>query len=280
MSQYENHHLENSPLPFIYNFSSVTQTNHMFGSSNWHENIEIIHITEGDGIISINGQILPVSPDDIVVINSNQLHALSAEKDTMHYRYLIVDRSFCLLNGFDSNLLSYKTKLRDSHITALSDSLHAAYDTAEDTAYRTLSIRCLVSQIMLLLCRDYSQPFERTERFDRGATYTKKAIDYINAAYDKDFSLEDVADFVGISKFYLSHEFHKYTGYPFVGYVNRVRCKKAQQLLADEHLEIKEISSLCGFENASYFARAFRRYIGISPAEYRALILKTKTKRS
>ena len=50
--------------------------------------------------------------------------------------------------------------------------------------------------------------------------------------------------------------------------------KKAQQMLADERLEIQEIGKRCGFESASYFARAFRRYIGKSPAEYRALLLK------
>ena len=226
VSQYENHNLEDSPLPFIYKPMTTQPSNHMFGSSNWHENIEIIQITEGEGSISVNGNVISVSTNDVVVINSNLLHAVAAEKSTMRYRYLIVDRSFCLANGFDSNMITYKTKICDSRVNSLLDELYEAYETFGDTQYRTLSVRCVVLRILLLLCKDHSHPSESNERRDRGAAYTKKAIDYINAAYDKDFSLEDVAEFVGISKFYLSHEFHKFTGYPFVGYVNRVRCKK------------------------------------------------------
>lgn len=279
MSRYENHHLEDATLPFIYKSSSVRPTNHRFGSSNWHENIEIIHITEGDGSISVNGQILQISKGDTVIINTNHLHALAAGDVRMCFRYLIVDRSFCLSNGFDSNKVTFGVKIEDDRVKHLIEALQNAYELSEDATYRALTIRSLVLQLLLLLCKHHSHPSEQDDRYDRGVLYTKQAIDYIRAACDKDFSLEDVAAFVGISKYYLSREFHRYTGYPFVAYVNRTRCKKAQQMLADEQLEIQEIGKRCGFESASYFARAFRRYIGMSPAEYRNHLLKTpKTK--
>lgn len=276
MSQYENHHLEDAPLPFIYKTRSVRPTNHMFNSSNWHENVEIIHIIEGDGSISVNGQVLQVYKGDIVMINSNHLHALTAGDVIMFYRYLIIDRSFCLANDFDSNKITFEIKIEDDRALKILESLHDAYESPTDTPYRTLTIRSLVSQLLLILCKHHSHPSEQNDRYDRGVLYTKQAIDYIRAACDKDISLEDVASFVGISKYYLSREFHRYTGYPFVAYVNRTRCKKAQQMLADNQLEIQEIGKRCGFESASYFARAFRRYIGTSPAEYRSLLLKAQ----
>jgi len=276
VSQYENHHLEDAPLPFIYKSGSVRPTNHRFGSSNWHENIEIIHVIKGDGSISVNGQVLQVCAGDIVMINSNQLHALAAGENKMFHRYLIVDRSFCLANGFDSNKVTFGLKIEDDRVQNIMEALQSAYELPEDATYRTLTIRSLVLQLLLLLCKHHSHPSEQDGRYDRGILYTKQAIDYIRAACDKDISLEDVASFVGISKYYLSREFHRYTGYPFVAYVNRTRCKKAQQMLADEQLEIQEIGKRCGFESASYFARAFRRYIGMSPAEYRSQLLKTQ----
>ena len=276
VSQYENHHLENAQLPFIYKTGSVRPTNHMFGSSNWHENIEILYITAGDGSISVNAQLLSVGKGDMVMINANQLHALAAGDARMYYRYLIVDRSFCLANGFDSNKIAFELKIEDDRVHTLMEALQSAYELPEDATYRTLTIRSLVLQLLLLLCKYHSHPSEQNDRYDRGAAYIKQAIDYIRAACDKNFSLEDVSAFVGISKYYLSREIHKYTGYPFVAYVNRTRCKKAQQMLADERLEIQEIGKRCGFESASYFARAFRRYIGMSPIEYRSQLLKTE----
>lgn len=276
MSKYENHYLEHTPLPFIYKTGSIRLTNHMFGPSNWHENVEIIHIIDGDGLISVNGQVLQVCKGDTVMINSNHLHALSASDVKMVYRFLIIDRSFCLENGFDSNKITFDIKIEDDCVPRILESLHDAYESPADTPYRTLTIRSLVSQLLLLLCKNHSHPSKQNDCLDSGVLYTKQAIDYIIAACDKDFSLEDVASFVGISKYYLSREFHRYTGYPFVAYVNRTRCKKAQQMLADERLEIREIGKHCGFESASYFARAFRHYIGMSPTEYRTLLLKNQ----
>jgi AraC-like DNA-binding protein len=96
----------------------------------------------------------------------------------------------------------------------------------------------------------------------------------VRASYEKNFSLDDVAAFVGVNKCYLSREFHKYTGYPFVAYVNRTRCKMAQQMLADERISISDVGKRCGFPNRSYFAKCFQRYIGVLPGEYRAQIIK------
>ncbi len=276
VSQYENHHLENSSLPFIYNLGSVRPTKFMLGPSNWHENIEIIHITKGEGLISVNGQPISVRDGDIVVIGTNQLHAVAGGDERMYYRYLIVDRSFCLANGFDSNRIAFQPKISDNQLVALMEKLYLAYEMSDDAEYKTLTIRTVVLQLLLLLCNNHSRPSEHNAHYQRGAAYTKKAIDYISAACDKNFSLDDVAAFVGISKCYLSREFHRYTGYPFVAYVNRIRCKKAQQMLSDDRLEINEIGRCCGFENASYFARIFRRYVGMSPVEYRTKISKAQ----
>ena len=278
MSNYENHHLEDSILPFIYKTGSVRPTNHRFGSSNWHENLEVLYITEGDGIISDNSRVISVSRGDIAVINSNHLHVLAAGDRAMHFRYLIIDRSFCLSNGFDSSGLTYQSKINDPEILALMERLHTAYGQSSETDYQTLSIRTAVLQLMLLLCQKYSTPASHTLHTDRVATYVKQAIDYIRAAYAQNFSLEDVASFVGISSCYLSREFHRYTGYSFVAYVNRLRCKKAQQMLADGQLDIHEVGKRCGFENRSYFSKSFRQYIGMSPIEYRTRILKNPQK--
>ena len=124
----------------------------------------------------------------------------------------------------------------ESAIRQLMEELHETYQKPADAPYRTPEIRSIVLRIMTLLCRDHSTSEKQAERPERSISYVKQAIDYIRAACDKDISLEDVASFVGISKYYLSREFHRYTGYPFVAYVNRTRCKKAQQMLDSARL--------------------------------------------
>ena len=272
MSHYESHNLHDQALPFIYKEGTVRPTRRGFGSSNWHENIEIIYVVDGDGAISNNGHVIPVKEGDVTVINTNHLHTLAAGERELRHRYLIVDRSFCLANGFDTNAISFEMQIGDVRARSILEELHAAYSESDESPYRTLLIRSLVLRLMFLLCRDHSASSRQTERPERSVSYIKQAIDYIRASYDKNFSLDDVASFVGVNKCYLSREFHKYTGYPFVAYVNRTRCKMAQQLLADDRLSIHEVGKRCGFENRSYFAKSFQRYIGMLPGEYRAYL--------
>ena len=275
MSYYESHNLEDKELPFIYRESGIGPTNLMFGASNWHENIEIIYVFEGDGAVSNNGQSISLTKGDITVINANHLHALASGKYRMLYRYLIVDRAFCLANGIDTNVISFDMCIDDGRVRELLEELHAAYSQPTDVPYRTLSIRSAVLRLVLLLCKEHSTAAQQTERPERSLSYVKQAIDYIRASYDKNFSLEDVSAFVGVNKCYLSREFHKYTGYSFVAYVNLTRCKMAQQLLRDKQLKIYDVGVRCGFENRSYFIRCFQRYVGMRPSEYRAQVLKT-----
>ncbi len=267
MSQYESHHLEKEELPFIYKEMSI-RAQRKLGASNWHENIEVLYIVEGGGEIFNNGTLLTVKAGDVIVINANHLHALATKEQKMKYRYLIVDRSFCLANGFDSTSLSFEQKIADPMVRSVLNDIDKSYAIHTDEAYRTLSIRVLVLSLMLLLCRDHAKKAPEAKRPERSLSYVKKAIDYVRANYHKDISLDDVSAFVGVNKCYLSREFHKYTGYPFVAYVNMTRCKMAKLLLLEGGGSISEVGALCGFESPSYFAKSFQKYVGMLPSEY------------
>lgn len=270
MSRYESHNLENQAAPFIYRSFSIPASDYMFGSSNWHENIEILYITDGEGAIANNGNIIRVSKGDAVIVNANHLHAMAAGKSNLNYKCLIIDRVFCMSNGVDTNSILFDTKIFDSRLDKIMEELDNAYMKDSNTPYRILSIRTAVLNLVFLLCDNYSYAVETAENLPKSVSYVKAAIDYICASYSENFSLEDVAKFVGVDKFYLSREFHKYTGYPFVAYLNRTRCKMAQNLLLNSRCSIGDIGRMCGFENRSYFARSFKRYIGMLPGECRA----------
>ena len=266
MSYYEIHELEKCELPFIFREVVYSHLRVLLHPTHWHENIEIIHIVEGNGIITNNGHVLRVSEGDVVVVNSNHLHTIVADDRPMRFRYLIVDRSFCVMNRFDTNKISFDILIRDESLGAALEDVYAAYQVATEEPYRVLQIRSIVLNVMYLLCKGYSKAETSSHH---STTHIKKVIEYIRASYDKDFSLEDVANFTGMHKSYISREFHKYTGYSFVEYVSKTRCTMACQLLLNEKLSILEIGHKCGFHNMSYFAKCFKKYIGMLPSVYR-----------
>ena len=150
MNVYEDHGLENENLPFIFNEISALPNIYPITSCNWHENAEFFQITDGGGIVSCDGQLISVESGDVVSLNSNRVHSCSTSSG-MSFRYLIVDRAFCIANGFDTNAIRFDIHIKDDQINAAFDEIAAAYNIAEDEPYRILKIRTAILKFMSLL---------------------------------------------------------------------------------------------------------------------------------
>ena len=96
------------------------------------------------------------------------------------------------------------------------------------------------------------------------------ATEYINENYDKKLSIEDLADACGLSYSYFSNCFKRTFGDTPKGYITNLRLNKAKYYLTETALPIKEIASKCGFAHFNTFTSAFKKYVGVSPREYRS----------
>lgn len=98
----------------------------------------------------------------------------------------------------------------------------------------------------------------------------RTALSYMGEHYaDPAFSLNETAEYLHVSPPYLSKTFKEETGDTFQGYLQRLRLKKAAEMLKDESNLIYEIAENCGYSSQHYFSAAFKKETGLSPAEYR-----------
>ena len=105
----------------------------------------------------------------------------------------------------------------------------------------------------------------------------KQASAYIQQNYGRSFSLEELAETIGVSKSYLSRIFKMEMGISLWDYLNRFRNQKAKELLRLTDASITEVAAEVGYEDAGYFARVFREICGCSPREYRNQAKKSPT---
>lgn len=99
-----------------------------------------------------------------------------------------------------------------------------------------------------------------------------KAKLFINSHLAQNITLNDAAEAVGVSVFYLSRIFKAYSGISFVDYVAKQRVTRAKGLLKYSRLSISKISVECGFSDQNYFAKVFRKITGVTPSQYRKSI--------
>ena len=93
--------------------------------------------------------------------------------------------------------------------------------------------------------------------------------EYILANFDRKLTLEDIGRQVYLSHSYVSSIFKKETGLSVVDYANQIRIDRSKRLLLETDLSISFISSRCGFDDQSYFTRMFKKFVGMSPRNYR-----------
>jgi len=100
--------------------------------------------------------------------------------------------------------------------------------------------------------------------------YLSRAIDYMTINYAESLTLKRVSDAVFISAFYLSHLFRKEMNTTFSDYLCKVRIEKAKGFLKNEKdPRIWEIAEKTGFNDPNYFAKSFRKIVGVPPKEYK-----------
>ena len=86
---------------------------------------------------------------------------------------------------------------------------------------------------------------------------------------DHNLTLKTVADHVGLNEKYLSTQFTKRCGCTFISYLNALRLRYAQDLLARTDLKIYEISDRVGYNSIEHFNHIFKKNLCISPKDYR-----------
>ncbi len=98
-------------------------------------------------------------------------------------------------------------------------------------------------------------------------------IYYIDHNYQNNIKLETIAPLFGYNSAYLGKIFTKAVNESFNSYVDHIRIKNSKKLLRDGDLKVYEIAERIGYSNVDYFHKKFKKYVGMSPAEYRRSLL-------
>lgn len=100
--------------------------------------------------------------------------------------------------------------------------------------------------------------------------YYKYALQYVSQYLTDRLTPTDVASFLHISPSYLRRIFSQYCRYSLREFLIRSRIDYAASLLTNEDTPITEISQKIGYPDYTFFSTIFKKYMGVSPREYRA----------
>jgi YesN/AraC family two-component response regulator len=108
----------------------------------------------------------------------------------------------------------------------------------------------------------------RDNESDEKVEVIETVKEYIKENYQEDISLEEVAEYISFSKYYLSKLFKEVEGINYKDYLIKIRMENAKKLLKNGS-KIKVVAAKVGYSDRNYFSRAFKKYTGFSPGKFK-----------
>lgn len=102
----------------------------------------------------------------------------------------------------------------------------------------------------------------------RGGIRLAPAVHYVEKNFRGKIRNTDVAELCDMSPYHFSHAFAETFSLTFQEFILRYRVSEACKELRHPNVPIGNVAYSVGFNDASYFARVFRRYVGCSPSEF------------
>jgi AraC-like DNA-binding protein len=156
----------------------------------------------------------------------------------------------------------------DEQLCALLLKAHASLDENGPTPLMERQAHWWAAMGMLF--GRYGQPKPPVAEPGRETQRMARVRDYIEAHYERDIPIDELAALVGLSRYHLMRAFCKEYGLPPHAYANQVRLIAAKRLLAAGRTAADAAAS-AGFYDQSHLNRVFKRAYGITPGAYAAL---------
>lgn len=99
--------------------------------------------------------------------------------------------------------------------------------------------------------------------------YIQEAVTFMEQNYQRNLTVEEIADACKLNRSYFSKLFKESMGCPPQEFLIRMRLTKATELMKSSGAAIGEIAAQCGYPNQLHFSRAFKKRYGIPPREWR-----------
>ena len=242
--------------------------------AHFHEEIEIVVVTDGAIDINCDGSCFTATKDGICIFMPAQIHSYSSSQPNKLHLFKFYCKHSLKENDFSSmrienNLLKGNLPV-NQELRKLTDEIVEEAKT-KGVGYEYM-VNSLSQKILCTLLRCNKLYKINTDEKNKQFIYINllsKVNSYIDEHYSEPISLADISHHCNLSEYYFAHIFKKATGLTFINYLTAYRLDKARLLLLHTKKKIIDIALECGFSNTRAFNRAFQKIYSMTPTEHK-----------
>ncbi len=249
-------------------------------STHFHQNLEIIYVLEGGAEIQIESETYNLDKGDFLLVNANKRHSLRSTKEEVLLASFRINFSM-LAEYMGTNQLLFwcnttadKSESYEQLKKVLDRMLNRFYDKEKEGAIYLNSIYYEAIYLLVAYFMIKADDARMKENFTPDNSRIFEIQNYVQANYQKQLSLNDLAKKLYLSNAYLSKYIKKHFGLSFLEYVNNVRLFHAVDELVYSEKKITRIALDNGFPTTAAFNKAFKEIYNMTPSAYRSTVHK------
>jgi len=259
---------------------SIIETPYDIGT-HIHDCYEFYYFISGDATYYIEGQAYALSPNDLIITNTRELHRIIFHSDAQYERkYILFHPEYVFYYQTEEyHLLKYIEHRKLGHLniipanTVLNTGINKLWEKIEDTCLENtpeskILMKTYFIQMLLKINKVLS---EYNNSLDNDHKYDPKIVtilDFINKNLEKKITLDMLQKKFFMNKYNLGRTFKKNTGFSIIEYVIYKRIIWAMELLVSGETAL-DVAHTVGFGDYSTFFKAFKNITGCSPSQYR-----------
>ena len=238
-----------------------------------HKEFEIILVLSGSARIKTGVDEFTACKGDMIFVNPMEVHSIYPNKDESYlHRCVCFDLSLVsdtqISSSFADGSLTAVHIIKSDRTGYLSDIFQKLFSVAE-SCEETLPLEAGAYVSLIFAHMIKNGAVSGKSRTGKKSDFYFKVMQYISENYASDISSLDPATEMFYTQSHFCRTFAKNFGIPFSAFLNIYRINKAKELLENSNEKISDVAAGCGFTNFSYFTKCFRKYVGMSPSEYR-----------
>ncbi len=256
-----------------YHFQGIMQKfpNH------FHEYYVIGFIEQGRRLLTCKNREYTIEPGDLLLFNPHDNHACEQiDGKTLDYRCIniqpeIMDRAMLEITG--RAYLPYFTQqvVFHSELVPVLRELHQIM-MEEERDFRK-------EEIYVFLLEQLIEEYTEQEVLSQNTEQSMEAraiCEFLEKHYMDNITLNDLCKLTGLSKYYLLRSFTKQKGISPYSYMEAIRIEKAKRMLEQGMLPI-DVAMQTGFADQSHFSNFFKKFIGLTPRQYKNIFKNTNS---
>lgn len=253
---------------YIQSFSWFVSERGYFTKREGSSTYLLLYTYTGTGKLQYEGKEYLLKEGDGFFIDCRKPHVYQAageewEHSDLHFDGCSAQEIFSAFAG--NGEVSFHDSI-DGYYQSHLEHLLRHYDRMEPL--RDLLIHGELTSLLVYLTAEKEKKKTQTSTLTENIQYL---VQYMQNHSAEPLTMDFLAHFTGISKYHLSREFKRVTGFSPIEYLITLRVEKAKLLLEQPGLSVRDVAEMAGFGNEQYFSRLFRQRTGCTPGQYRRL---------